>query len=91
MRRAQELFLLNRLFTAQQELDFGLVSRLVPSDAEPGSRAPDTCRFGLAVAFNMAGAIGQTVSIGQTVLQGIILACEAGVVVASASAFGNSD
>jgi 2-(1,2-epoxy-1,2-dihydrophenyl)acetyl-CoA isomerase len=33
MRRAQELFLLNRRLTAQEALDFGLVSRLVPSDA----------------------------------------------------------
>ncbi len=33
MRRAQELFLLNRRLTAQEALDFGLVSRLAPSDA----------------------------------------------------------
>ena len=33
MRRAQELFLLNRRLTAQEALGFGLVSRLVPSDA----------------------------------------------------------
>jgi 2-(1,2-epoxy-1,2-dihydrophenyl)acetyl-CoA isomerase len=33
MRRAQELFLLNRRFTAQEALEFGLVSRLAPSDA----------------------------------------------------------
>jgi 2-(1,2-epoxy-1,2-dihydrophenyl)acetyl-CoA isomerase len=33
MRRAQELFLLNRRLTAQEALEFGLVSRLVPSDA----------------------------------------------------------
>src|SRR3979490_3074577 len=33
MRRAQELFLLNRRLTAQEALAFGLVSRLVPSDA----------------------------------------------------------
>ena len=33
MRRAQELFLLNRRLTAQEALDFGLVSRLVPTDA----------------------------------------------------------
>ena len=32
MRRAQELFLLNRRLTAQEALDFGLVSRLAPSD-----------------------------------------------------------
>ncbi|UPJ46566.1 enoyl-CoA hydratase/isomerase family protein [Bradyrhizobium sp. 200] len=32
MRRAQELFLLNRRLTAQEAFDFGLVSRLVPSD-----------------------------------------------------------
>jgi 2-(1,2-epoxy-1,2-dihydrophenyl)acetyl-CoA isomerase len=33
MRRAQELFLLNRRLTAQEALEFGLVSRLAPSDA----------------------------------------------------------
>jgi 2-(1,2-epoxy-1,2-dihydrophenyl)acetyl-CoA isomerase len=33
MRRAQELFLLNRRLTAQEALDFGLVSRLAPSDS----------------------------------------------------------
>jgi 2-(1,2-epoxy-1,2-dihydrophenyl)acetyl-CoA isomerase len=33
MRRAQELFLLNRRLTAQQALEFGLVSRLAPSDS----------------------------------------------------------
>ena len=33
MRKAQELFLLNRRLTAQEALDFGLVSRLVPNDA----------------------------------------------------------
>jgi 2-(1,2-epoxy-1,2-dihydrophenyl)acetyl-CoA isomerase len=33
MRRAQELFLLNRRLTAQEALEFGLVSRLVPDDA----------------------------------------------------------
>jgi 2-(1,2-epoxy-1,2-dihydrophenyl)acetyl-CoA isomerase len=33
MRRAQELFLLNRRLTAQEALAFGMVSRLVPSDA----------------------------------------------------------
>jgi 2-(1,2-epoxy-1,2-dihydrophenyl)acetyl-CoA isomerase len=33
MRRAQELFLLNRRFSAQEALAFGLVSRLVPDDA----------------------------------------------------------
>jgi 2-(1,2-epoxy-1,2-dihydrophenyl)acetyl-CoA isomerase len=33
MRRAQELFLLNRRFTAQEAFDFGLVSRLVADDA----------------------------------------------------------
>lgn len=33
MRRAQELFLLNRRLTAQEALEFGLVSRLKPSDA----------------------------------------------------------
>ena len=33
MRRAQELFLLNRRLTAQEALVFGLVSRLAPSDA----------------------------------------------------------
>ena len=33
MRRAQQLFLLNRRLTAQEALDFGLVSRLAPSDA----------------------------------------------------------
>jgi 2-(1,2-epoxy-1,2-dihydrophenyl)acetyl-CoA isomerase len=32
MRRAQELFLLNRRLTAQEALEFGLVSRLAPSD-----------------------------------------------------------
>ncbi|MEH2588975.1 enoyl-CoA hydratase-related protein [Bradyrhizobium sp. AZCC 1721] len=33
MRRAQELFLLNRRLTGQEALEFGLVSRLVASDA----------------------------------------------------------
>jgi 2-(1,2-epoxy-1,2-dihydrophenyl)acetyl-CoA isomerase len=33
MRRAQEFFLLNRRLTAQEALQFGLVSRLAPSDA----------------------------------------------------------
>jgi 2-(1,2-epoxy-1,2-dihydrophenyl)acetyl-CoA isomerase len=33
MRRAQELFLLNRRLTAQEALHFGLVSRLAPSDS----------------------------------------------------------
>lgn len=33
MRRAQELFLLNRRLTALEALEFGLVSRLVPNDA----------------------------------------------------------
>jgi 2-(1,2-epoxy-1,2-dihydrophenyl)acetyl-CoA isomerase len=33
MRQAQELFLLNRRLTAQEALEFGLVSRLAPSDA----------------------------------------------------------
>jgi 2-(1,2-epoxy-1,2-dihydrophenyl)acetyl-CoA isomerase len=33
IRRAQELFLLNRRITAQEALQFGLVSRLAPSDA----------------------------------------------------------
>ena len=33
MRRAQELFLLNRRLTAQEALAFGLVSRLAPGDA----------------------------------------------------------
>jgi 2-(1,2-epoxy-1,2-dihydrophenyl)acetyl-CoA isomerase len=33
MRRAQELFLLNRRLTAQEALEYGLVSRLAPSDA----------------------------------------------------------
>jgi 2-(1,2-epoxy-1,2-dihydrophenyl)acetyl-CoA isomerase len=33
MRKAQELFLLNRRLTAQEALEFGLVSRLAPSDA----------------------------------------------------------
>jgi 2-(1,2-epoxy-1,2-dihydrophenyl)acetyl-CoA isomerase len=33
MWRAQELFLLNRRLTAQEALEFGLVSRLAPSDA----------------------------------------------------------
>jgi 2-(1,2-epoxy-1,2-dihydrophenyl)acetyl-CoA isomerase len=33
MRRAQQLFLLNRRLTAQEALEFGLVSRLVASDA----------------------------------------------------------
>ena len=33
MRRAQELFLLNRRLTAQEALEFGLVSRLAASDA----------------------------------------------------------
>lgn len=33
MRRSQELFLLNRRLTAQEALEFGLVSRLAPSDA----------------------------------------------------------
>jgi 2-(1,2-epoxy-1,2-dihydrophenyl)acetyl-CoA isomerase len=33
MRRAQELFLLNRRLSAQEAFDFGLVSRLVPSNA----------------------------------------------------------
>lgn len=33
LRRAQELFLLNRRLTAQEALEYGLVSRLVPDDA----------------------------------------------------------
>jgi 2-(1,2-epoxy-1,2-dihydrophenyl)acetyl-CoA isomerase len=33
MRRAQELFLLNRRLSAQEALEFGLVSRLAPRDA----------------------------------------------------------
>jgi 2-(1,2-epoxy-1,2-dihydrophenyl)acetyl-CoA isomerase len=33
LRRAQELFLMNRRLTAQEALDFGLVSRLVAGDA----------------------------------------------------------
>lgn len=33
MRRSQELFLLNRRLTAQEALEFGLVSRLAPSEA----------------------------------------------------------
>jgi 2-(1,2-epoxy-1,2-dihydrophenyl)acetyl-CoA isomerase len=33
MRRAQELFLLNRRLTAQEALEFGLVSQLAPNDA----------------------------------------------------------
>jgi 2-(1,2-epoxy-1,2-dihydrophenyl)acetyl-CoA isomerase len=33
MRKAQQLFLLNRRLTAQEALEFGLVSRLAPSDA----------------------------------------------------------
>jgi 2-(1,2-epoxy-1,2-dihydrophenyl)acetyl-CoA isomerase len=33
MRRAQQIFLLNRRLTAQEALEFGLVSRLAPSDA----------------------------------------------------------
>lgn len=33
MRMAQQLFLLNRILTAKEALDFGLVSRLAPSDA----------------------------------------------------------
>jgi 2-(1,2-epoxy-1,2-dihydrophenyl)acetyl-CoA isomerase len=33
MRRAQELFLLNRRLTAQEAFDFGLVSRLAPDGA----------------------------------------------------------
>jgi 2-(1,2-epoxy-1,2-dihydrophenyl)acetyl-CoA isomerase len=33
MRRAQELFLLNRRLSAQEALEFGLVSRLALSDA----------------------------------------------------------
>jgi len=33
MRRAQELFLLNRRLTAQEALEFGLVTRLAPADA----------------------------------------------------------
>jgi 2-(1,2-epoxy-1,2-dihydrophenyl)acetyl-CoA isomerase len=33
LRQAQQLFLLNRRLTAQEALEFGLVSRLVPSDA----------------------------------------------------------
>ena len=33
MRRAQQLFLLNRRLTAQEAYEFGLVSRLAPSDA----------------------------------------------------------
>jgi 2-(1,2-epoxy-1,2-dihydrophenyl)acetyl-CoA isomerase len=36
MRRAQELFLLNRRLTAQEALEFGLVSRLVSGDAVEG-------------------------------------------------------
>jgi 2-(1,2-epoxy-1,2-dihydrophenyl)acetyl-CoA isomerase len=39
MRRAQELFLLNRRLTAQKALEFGLVSRLMPSDAVEGEAA----------------------------------------------------
>jgi 2-(1,2-epoxy-1,2-dihydrophenyl)acetyl-CoA isomerase len=33
IRKAQELFLLNRRLTAQEAFEFGLVSRLAPSDA----------------------------------------------------------
>lgn len=33
LRRAQELFLLNRRVTAQEAIEFGLVSRLAPSDS----------------------------------------------------------
>ncbi|UPK29191.1 enoyl-CoA hydratase-related protein [Bradyrhizobium sp. 195] len=36
MRRAQELFLLNRRLSAQEALEFGLVSRLVPDDSVEG-------------------------------------------------------
>jgi len=40
MRRAQQLFLLNRRLTAQEALEFGLVSRLAPEDAvEPEAAA----------------------------------------------------
>ena len=46
MRRAQELFLLNRRLTAREALEFGLISRLVPSDAVEGEAA--------AVAANLA-------------------------------------
>jgi 2-(1,2-epoxy-1,2-dihydrophenyl)acetyl-CoA isomerase len=46
MRRAQELFLLNRRLTAREALEFGLISRLVPSDAAEGEAA--------AVAANLA-------------------------------------
>jgi 2-(1,2-epoxy-1,2-dihydrophenyl)acetyl-CoA isomerase len=41
MRRAQELFLLNRRLTAQEALEFGLVSQLAPSDAVD---APERCQ-----------------------------------------------
>jgi 2-(1,2-epoxy-1,2-dihydrophenyl)acetyl-CoA isomerase len=33
IRQAQQLFLLNRRLTAQEALEFGLVSRLAPNDA----------------------------------------------------------
>lgn len=46
MRRAQELFLLNRRLTAQEALDCGLVSRLCPPDAVEGEAA--------ALAANLA-------------------------------------
>ena len=46
MRRAQELFLLNRRLTAQEALAFGLVSRLAPGDAVRAKRPPrrQACR-----------------------------------------------
>jgi 2-(1,2-epoxy-1,2-dihydrophenyl)acetyl-CoA isomerase len=46
MRRAQELFLLNRRLTAQEAFEFGLISRLVSSDAVEKEAA--------AIATNLA-------------------------------------
>ncbi|MDO8399106.1 MAG: enoyl-CoA hydratase/isomerase family protein [Bradyrhizobium sp.] len=45
MRRAQELFLLNRRLTAQEALEFGLVSRLAASDAVENEAAALTAKL----------------------------------------------
>src|SRR5712671_7290899 len=54
MRRAQQLFLLNRRLTAQEALEFGLVSRLAPDDAVEAEAA--------ALAANLA--VGPTRAYG---------------------------
>jgi 2-(1,2-epoxy-1,2-dihydrophenyl)acetyl-CoA isomerase len=45
MRRAQELFLLNRRLTAQEALAFGLVSRLAPDDQVESEAASLAAKF----------------------------------------------